>query len=263
MCKTREELEKVEEEKIYAELFGDIFSSISSEESPMISSCDLRDPSIASLEPAADPSAPFSTCTVTKEPSGETQNYSELGSPELLADLGSDSEDSLSLQTLLNKLQKKWEQEEEAGEWKTEVESPLSIPPRDEELEPAPTPPDSDLSDQGHSEPLPRALPQEPKGFAGCALPADATDEAEAAGMEAGSAQAAPPQEKPCGDEPPAGACPVPAQPLARSVPACPAGSTDVPQPPAPRPWRSMAKMARRALRCLFSFSCLRGQPEE
>ncbi|CAN8183662.1 unnamed protein product [Coccothraustes coccothraustes] len=161
MHKKREELEKVEEDKMYAEFFGDI-SSMNSEESPMMSSCDLRDPSIASLVPAADPLVPLRTCTVTKEPSGETQNYSELVSHELSADLGSDSEDSLSLETLLNELQK-WEQEEEEGEWDTEVESPLSIPLREKELEPAPTL-DSNLSNQGHSEPLPRALPQEPKG---------------------------------------------------------------------------------------------------
>ncbi|XP_053806287.1 uncharacterized protein LOC128792140 [Vidua chalybeata] len=255
----REELEKVEEDRMYAELFGQIFFSMGNEESAMTFSCDLRDPSSATPEAAADPSVPLSACSMAEEARGEAQNYLELVSRELLADLGSDSEDSSSLETLLNELLEKWEQEEAAGERAREAESPLSIPPRDEELEPAATPPDSDLSDQGHSEPL----PEEAKGFAVCAAPADAADEADAAGTEAGRAQAAPAQEKPCGDEPPAGACPAPAQPLARSVPACPAGSAAVPQPPAPRRWRSMAKRARRALRRLFSCSCLRGQPEE
>nr|XP_041569962.1 uncharacterized protein LOC121469278 [Taeniopygia guttata] len=174
----REELEKVEEEKMYTELFEDIFSSMGNEESPMASSCDLRDPSSATLEPAADPSVPHSTCSLTEEATGEAQNYSELVSPELLADLGSDSEDSPSLETLLNELLEKREQEKASEEWDRELESPLSIPPRDEELEPAPTPPDSDLSDQGHSEPLPRALPGDPKGFGVCASPADAAEEA-------------------------------------------------------------------------------------
>ncbi|XP_053807613.1 uncharacterized protein LOC128792824 [Vidua chalybeata] len=259
MCNKREELGKVVEEKTHAELFGDIFSSMGNEESPVRSKCVLRDPSGATLEPAADPSVPHSTYSVTGDAKTETQICSELVFPELLADLESDSEDSPSLETLLNELLEKWEQEEAAGERAGEVESPLSILPRDEELEPAATPPDSDLSDQGHSEPL----SEEAKGFAVCAAPADAADEADAAGTEAGRAQAAPAQEKPCGDEPPAGACPAPAQPLARSVPACPAGSAAVPQPPAPRRWRFTAKRARRALRRLFSCSCLRGQPEE
>ncbi|XP_059702861.1 fibrous sheath CABYR-binding protein-like [Haemorhous mexicanus] len=263
MRKKREELEKLVEEEVYAELFGDIVSSMSSEESPMTSSCDLRDASSASLEPSADPSVPLSPWSTTEDATAETQSYSELVSSELSTDLGSDSEDSLSLEIPLNELLEKWEHKEAAGQQDTEVESPLSIPPQDEEFEPSPPPPDSDLNDQGHSEPLPGALAQEAKGFAGCASPADVMDEAEAAGMEAGCAQANPPQERPCRDEPPAGACPVPVQPLAHSVPACPAGSAAVPQPPAPRPWRSMAKRARRALRRLFSFSCLRGQPEE
>ncbi|CAN8219732.1 unnamed protein product [Coccothraustes coccothraustes] len=161
--KRREELEKLEEEKMYAELLGDM-SSMSNEESPMMSSYNLRDPTSVTLEPAADPSVPLSSCCVTEETTGETQNYSELVSPELLADLGSDSEDSPCLETLLNELLEKVEQEEEVGERDREVESALSLPPRDEALKPVPTPPDSDLSDQGHSEPLPSALPEEAKG---------------------------------------------------------------------------------------------------
>ncbi|XP_005042611.1 PREDICTED: uncharacterized protein LOC101821516 [Ficedula albicollis] len=56
---------------------------------------------------------------------------------------------------------------------------------------------------------------------------------------------------------------PVPAQLLTRSVPSSPTDRPTVPQPPAPRRWRSIVRGARRALRRLFSFSCLRGQPEE
>ncbi|KAL2308618.1 hypothetical protein Nmel_001676, partial [Mimus melanotis] len=152
----------------------------------------------------------------------------------------------------------KREQEEAVGERESNVESPLSFPPQDEESEPAPTPPDGSLRDEEHSEPLLATLPKEEKIFGVFAM-----DEQDAAWMQAGCAQAAPPQEEPCEAGALAGACPVLAQALARSVPAGPAGSAAVLQPPAPRPWRSMAKTARRALRQLFSFSFLRGQTEE
>ncbi|XP_023777368.1 guanine nucleotide-binding protein G(s) subunit alpha isoforms XLas-like [Cyanistes caeruleus] len=262
MRKKREELEKLEEDKMYAELFGDIFSSTDNEESSMMSSCVLRDPSSPTLEPAAEPWVPQSACRVTGGAAAETQNSSELVSPVPLADSGSDSDDSLPLETLLNELLEKWEREEAAGERESEVHSPLSLPPRDEELEPAPTPPDSDVSDEEHSEPLPTALSEEADTSAVC-ISVPAVDEADTAWMDAGSAPAAPSQDELCRAEAPAGDCPLPAQPLARSAPACPAGSAAVPQPLAPRRWRSIAKTARRALRRLFSFSCLRGQRED
>nr|XP_041569959.1 uncharacterized protein LOC115494020 [Taeniopygia guttata] len=203
---------------------------------------------------------------LTKDSVGETDT--ETAPPDRLAHLRSASGHEPSCDALLHESLESWEEGKLLGraaavEKDSELESPLSLPPEEEDEEPAPSSQESNPCGKGHSEPVPRALPEEPKGFRVCASPADAAEEAGAAGMEAGCARAAPPQEKPCGDEPPAGPCPVPAQPLARSVPACPAGSAAVPQPPAPRRWRSMAKRARRALRRLFSFSCLCGQPEQ
>ncbi|XP_053808285.1 uncharacterized protein LOC128793206 [Vidua chalybeata] len=228
----------------------------------------LRDASSLTLELVAGSQGLHSISGLTKASAGETDT--ETAPPDRLAELCSASADEPSCDAFLNKLLEKWEEGKllgraAAGERDSEAESPLSHTPEEEEEdeEAAPSSEESDPCGKGHSELLPRVLPEEAKGFAVCAAPADAADEADAAGTEAGRAQAAPAQEKPCGDEPPAGACPTPAQPLARSVPACPAGSAAVPQPPAPRRWRSMAKRARRALRRLFSCSCLRGQPEE
>lgn len=59
-----------------------------------MSSCHLRDPSSPALEAAADPTVPEGAGSVTQEPTGETQNNSELVSPEAVADLQWDSEDS-------------------------------------------------------------------------------------------------------------------------------------------------------------------------
>ncbi|RMC14750.1 hypothetical protein DUI87_06924 [Hirundo rustica rustica] len=263
MREKREELETLEEDKMHAELFGDISSSMGNEESPMTSSCVLRAPASPTLEEVGGPLVSHSACSVTEDTTGQTPNSSEFVCPDLLSDSGCDSDDSPSLETLLMELLEKWEREEAAGERDGEVQSLSSLPPRDEELEPAPTPPDSDLSDEGHNEPLPAALAEDPERFEVCASPAGAADEADAAWVEGGCAQPAPDQEKNCRVESPASACPEPAQSLPHHVPACPAGSADVPQPPAPRRWRSMVKRARRAVRRLFSFSCLRGQPEE
>ncbi|XP_053789398.1 uncharacterized protein LOC128782909 [Vidua chalybeata] len=295
--KKREELE----DKVHEEMFRAIFSSLDDAESPMRSKCILKDASSLTLEPAAGPWVPHSTCSMIADAAGETQTSSELVSlDQLLAELGPVWDNSLSCNalkdstgerennagiahpdllaglcpvsgdspscTFLDELLEMWEEEElqeraVAGESDSEAESPLPLPLQEEEAEPPASPVDSDPCIELHSEPLPTASLEDPKMSVGCPLPADPADEAEEAGKEA--AQATPPQEKLCRDEALAGAGPVPAQPLARCVPACPAGSAAVPQPPAPRRWRSMAKTARRALRRLFSFSCLRGQPEE
>ena len=266
--KKTQQLEELED-KVYEERFRAIFSSLDNNESRVTSSCVRRDPSSPTLEPAAGPSVLHSTCSVTKDAAGETESSSELVSlDQLLADLCPVSHDSLSCDALIRELLEECEEEqlpdrEEAGERDSEPESALSLPRQDEEAE-TPVPAlDSDPCDEGRSEPLPTALPQEPELFAVCASPADPADEADAAGREAGRAQATPPQAKPCRAGEPAGACPVPAQPLARSGPSPPAGTATVPRPPAPRRWRSVVKTARRALRRLFSFSCLRRQLEE
>ena len=254
---------------MYEERFRAIFSSLDNNESRVTSSCVHRDPSSPILEPAAGPLVPHGTGRVTKDAAGETESSSELVSlDQLLADLCPVSHDSLSCDALIRELLEECEEEqlpdrEAAGERDSEPESALSLPPQEEEAEPAASTVDSDPRDEGRSEPLPTALPQEPELFAVCASPADPADEADAAGREAGRAQATPPQAKPCRAGEPAGACPVPAQPLARSGPSSPAGMATVPRPPAPRRWRSVVKTARRALRRLFSFSCLRRQLEE
>ncbi|CAN8183661.1 unnamed protein product, partial [Coccothraustes coccothraustes] len=220
---------------------------------------------LAELCPVSDTLLPCDA--LVKNSSGETENNTEIAHPELLEDLCSVSGNSPSC-TFLDKLLEMWEEEQPhdravAGESDSGPKSLLSLPLQEEEAEAPASPVDSDPCIKQHSQPFPMALLEHQNMSVGCASPADAADETGIAGMEAGSAQASPPQEKPCGDVPPAGACPVPAQPLARSIPACPAGSTAIPQPPAPRPWRSMAKTAQRALHHFFSFGCLRGQPEE
>ncbi|XP_053808937.1 uncharacterized protein LOC128793601 [Vidua chalybeata] len=204
---------------------------------------------------------------LVKDTAEEAENNMEIAHADLLEGLCSVSGNSPSGASL-DELLEMWEEEElhdraAAGESDSETESPLSLPLQEDEAEPPASPIDSEPCIQHHSQPLPTALLEDSNMSVSCALPAGHAEEANKAGTEAGRAQAAPAQEKPCGDEPPAGACPAPAQPLARSVPACPAGSAAVPQPPAPQRWRSMAKRARRALRRLFSCSSLRGQPEE
>ncbi|KAL2307766.1 hypothetical protein Nmel_000746 [Mimus melanotis] len=223
----------------------------------------LRDGSSVTPELAAGSQGPHSRADVTKVSSGEAENNADL-----LAYLCFASGNSPACDALLNTLLETWEEEElqdraEAGLRDSEPESVLSLPPREEEEDTVPSPLDSSPCDKGHSKPLPTAALEDVKISGVCASPAGATDEPETAWMQAVCAQAVPPQGKPCGDGAPAGACPVPAQALARSAPARPAGMAPEPQPPAPRPWRSMAKMARRALHRCFSFSCLRGQPEE
>lgn len=359
--KKTEQLEELED-KVYEERFRAIFSSLEDKEGPMTSSCVRRDPSSPTLEPAAGPSVPHSTCSVTKDAAGETESSSELVSlDQLLADLCPVSDDSLSCNALVKGLLEKREEEqlpdrEAAGERDREPERALSLQPQDKKEEPVasaldsypwderksqppptsqpeetsgfPASPSSGGSceeratrkppqqaehdkllcmgtedvlkdllqiqtqqleeedddqthgdlfgdilsfldkeshpcDEGHSEPLPTALPQDTKMFAVCASPAEPVDEADGTRMEARHAQATPPQEKPCRAGAPAGACPVPAQPLPQSVTASPPGSAAVTQPPAPRRWRSIVKTARRALRRLFSFCCRSTQLEE
>ncbi|XP_023777339.1 uncharacterized protein LOC111925169 isoform X1 [Cyanistes caeruleus] len=216
------------------------------------------------------PSVPHSLCGWSKDSVGETENYTQLVPPDRYEELWSllNNKDAPSRDARLDQLLAKWEEEElhdtdTAGERDSESQSSLSLPLQDAGAEPEAFPLHSDPCDEEHRQHLPMALPEHTKMFAVCASPADPAEEADAAWLEAGCAQAAPPQEEPHRAGEPAGACPLPAQPLARSAPACPAGSAAVPQPPAPRPWRSIAKTARRALRRLFSFSCLRGQRED
>ncbi|RMC14754.1 hypothetical protein DUI87_06928 [Hirundo rustica rustica] len=227
----------------------------------------LKDGSSVTPEVAAGSQVPHTTLGVTKVSAGEAENSTAMAPPAPLADLCSDS--SLSCDALLNKLLQKWEEEksperEGAGESNSEPDRD-SEPDQaqDGEAEPAASELDSHPCSEGHSEPLPTAPLGETKVFAVWVSPANAADEADTAWVEACHAQATPGQEKPCKAELPAGACLEPAQSLPHHVPACPAGSADVPQPPAPRRWPSMVKRARRAVRRLFSFSCLRGQPEE
>ncbi|KAL2308632.1 hypothetical protein Nmel_001690 [Mimus melanotis] len=231
--------------------------------------CVLRDGSRVTPELAAGSQGPHSTSGATKDSAGEAEINAEMAPPDLLAHLCSASGNSPACNALLNELLEKWEEEElqdraAAGERDSEPESVLSLPLQEEQKETAPSPTDNSPCDNRHSKAPLTTQPEEAKTFeVFSSSPANAADKNHPAWMQAGCAQAAPPQEEPCGAGALAGACPVLAQALARSVPAGPAGSAAVLQPPAPRPWRSMAKTARRALRRLFSFSCLRGQPEE
>ncbi|KAF4802661.1 hypothetical protein TURU_023327 [Turdus rufiventris] len=226
--------------------------------------CALRQGSSVTPQLAAGSQGPHSTSGVTGDSAGEAENNAEMAPP----DPSPASGDSSSCDALLNELLEQWEKEElqvtaEAGERDVKTASVLSLPSQGEEEEVAASPTDGSPCDEAHSEALPTPLPKEVKMFEVPASPADATEEADATDKQAGCAQTSPPQEEPCGEAVPAGACPVPAQALPHIVPAGPAGSPAVPQPPAPRPWRSVAKRARRALRRLLFFSCLRGQPEE
>ncbi|XP_023777201.1 uncharacterized protein LOC111925084 [Cyanistes caeruleus] len=205
---------------------------------------------LAELDPVADNSMPSDA--LVKGSTGEAENNTEIAHPDLLEQLCSVSGDSPS-STLLNQVLEIWDEEElhdraAPGEMQSEPESALSLPTQEEEEEETAPAADGDPCNEGHSEPLPMALPEEAKMSLVCASPAETVEEIEVEWLEAGCAQAAPPQEEPRRAGEPAGACPLPAQPLARSAPACPAGSAAVPQPPAPRPWRSIAKTARRAL---------------
>ncbi|XP_056341354.1 uncharacterized protein LOC130250059 [Oenanthe melanoleuca] len=235
---TAEELEELEE---------DILSSVD-QESPLV---------------------PHSICSWGKDCAGETEHHSQLVPPDLFEELWSlfNNKDVPCWDTRVDQLLEKWEEEElpdrdTAGEGDSEPESELCLPLHDEEAEPAGSPLVSDPCDEGHSEALLRAPPEEAKASA-CVSTANPMEEADAACMEAICSQASLAQENPCGAEAMPRACPVPAQPPTCSVPSSPTDRPTVPQPPAPRRWRSIVRGARRALRRLFSFSCLRGQPEE
>ncbi|KAF4793541.1 hypothetical protein TURU_110068 [Turdus rufiventris] len=251
-----EELEKLEE---------DILSSMDQESSRKTYT--LWDPSCLTLGPVAGPLVPHSLCSWSKDCAGEIESYTQLVPPDPCEEQRSifNNKDAPSRDAQTDQLLAVLEEEElhvrdKAGEEESETESTFSLSLQDKEAEPPASPLEIDLCNEWRSEHLPTALPNDQGLFGLCALPADPTDEAEAADMEAGHSQAFPTQEKPCRAGVPAGACPVPAQALVYIVSAGPAA---VPQPPAPRPWHSMAKRARWALRRLFSFSCLRGQPEE
>ncbi|KAL2308600.1 hypothetical protein Nmel_001652 [Mimus melanotis] len=226
--------------------------------------CALGDGSSVTRELAAGSQGPHSTTAMTKD-SAEAENNAEMTSPDLLAHLWAASGDLPTSDALLNELLQKWQEEElqdkaVAGLRDCEPESVLCLSLQEEEEETAPSHPDSDPCNEGHSESLPAALPEETKMSAVCPSSANTADKADIAWMQAGHAHAAPPQEKP--HRPGAPAPWVPSQ-VPGSVPAGPTSSTAIRQPLAPRSWRSMAKTARRALRRLLSFSCLRGQPED
>ncbi|KAF4798234.1 hypothetical protein TURU_068398 [Turdus rufiventris] len=255
-----EELEKLEE---------DILSSMDLESSRN-TTYTLWDPSSLTLGPVAGPSVPHSLCSWTKGCAGETEHHAQLvppvGSEEqraLFNNKDAPSRDAQSNQSLAVLEEEELQVRDTAGDGESKTESTFSLTMEDKEAVPPASPLDMDPCDEWHSEPLPTALPNDPGMFVDSVLLADPTDEADAAWMQAGCAQASLPQEEPCRAGVPAGVCPVPAQALAYIVPAGPAGSAAVPLAPAPRPWSSMAKRARRALRRLFSFSCLRGRPEE
>ncbi|CAN8183683.1 unnamed protein product [Coccothraustes coccothraustes] len=144
----------------------------------------------------------------------------------------------------------------------SEPECTLCPALQEKETEPAASPLDSDPCGEGHIEPFPMARPTDPKMLS-CTLPANPMEEPDAACMEAGCSQASLAKENPSGPAVLAGACPVSSQALACCVPSPTTNMTTVPQPPVTRQWHSIVKTARRALRRLFSFSCLRGQPEE
>ncbi|KAF4798981.1 hypothetical protein TURU_058928 [Turdus rufiventris] len=248
-----EELEKLEE---------DILSSMDPESSRKTYT--LWDPFSLTLAPVAGPSVPPSLCCLTKDCAGEMESYTQLVPPDPCEEQRSifNNKDALSRDSQIDQLLPVWEEEDPhvrdtAGEGESETDGTLSLSLQDKEVEPSASPLDTDPCDRGHSVSLPTALPMDTNMFS--VLPVDPRDEANAADMESGCAQAAYPQEERCR----AGACPVPAQALPYIVPAGPTGSAAVPQPPAPRTWRSMAKRARRALRRLLSFNCLRRQPEE
>ncbi|KAF4796833.1 hypothetical protein TURU_079557 [Turdus rufiventris] len=226
--------------------------------------CVLRDGSSVTPELAAGSQEPRSTSGVTEDSAGGAENNAEMAPADLRAHWSPASSDSPSCDALLNELLENWEEEElqdtaVAGESDSETASVESLPSQGDDEDRAVSSPDSSPCDQGYSQALLTPLPEGAETSEIPASPAAATEEADAAWMQDGRAQASPPQEEPCGEAVPAEACPVPAQALAHIAPAGPA----VPQPPAPRPWRSMAKRARRALRRLLSFSCLRGRPEE
>nr|XP_041569961.1 uncharacterized protein LOC121469277 [Taeniopygia guttata] len=235
----REELEQLED-KVYEEMFRAIFSSLDDNDRPMRSKSSLSDASSFTLEPAAGPSAPHNTCSLTNDAAEETQTCSELVSlDQLLAELCPVSDNSLSCNALvkdsagetdnntgiahpdllaglcsvsgnspscafLDEHVEMCEEEElydgaTAGQSHSEPDSPLSLSMQEEEAEPPASPIDSDPCIEHHSQPLPTALLKDPNMSVGCAVPADAVDEDDAADIDVGCARAAPPQENPVG----------------------------------------------------------------
>lgn len=211
----------------------------------------------------------YSLCTLAKHCAAETENYGQLVPPDLFAELWSlfYNRHMPYRDTHVEVLLAMWEVEElpgrdAAGERDSEPECASSRLALNKETEPAASSLDSDPSGEGDSEPLLMALPRDPKVLS-CTLPARPTEEPNAACVEADCSQDSLDQENPSGPVVLAGPCSVPSQPLECCVPSPTTNMTTVPLSPAPRQWLSIVKTAWRALRRLFSFSCLRGQPEE
>lgn len=179
---------------------------------------------------------------------------------------GSASDGLKGLYALLQEL---WEESEEeevsereaAGEGDSDSWIASLAPLKDEEAGPAASPLAGDPWDEGHRAPIPAAVPEDAK-LSASALPADPMEEADVACAEASHAQATTPQQKPLVAWGLAGACPVPAQPLAYNCPS-PTATCALPHPPPRRRWHSVVRTARRALRWAFSWSCLTGQGEQ
>ncbi|CAN8183680.1 unnamed protein product [Coccothraustes coccothraustes] len=212
---------------------------------------------------------PPNLCSWSRRCAGETKTYSQLVPPDLFEELWSlfNNRDMPFWDTHVDELLEKWKDEElcdrdAAGEGDGETECALCPTLQDIESELAASPLDSDPCYEGHSEPD-LSSPEEETKMSACVWSADPPEDPNTACLDAGHDQASNAQATTCGTGVPTGASLVPAQPLACSVPSSSADMTTVPQPPAPQQWRSMVKMAQRALRRLFSFSCLRGQPEE
>ncbi|KAK4820007.1 hypothetical protein QYF61_017386 [Mycteria americana] len=179
---------------------------------------------------------------------------------------GSASDGPVTWYALLEELLEEWEEEEvpdreAAGEGDGDPPSASLVPLKDEEAEPAASPLARDPWDEGHRTPVVTAVPADAQ-LSASALPADPMEKADAARTEASHAQATAPQEEPLLAGGLAGACPVPAQPLAYSSPS-PTGITALPHPPARQRWRSVVRTARRALRWASSWCCLTGQGEQ
>lgn len=179
---------------------------------------------------------------------------------------GSASDGPMAWYALLEELLEEQEEEEvpergAAGQGDSDPQSAPLAPLKDEEAEPAASPLAGDPWEEGRRAPVPAAVPEDAQPSAS-ALPAAPVEEAEAARTEPSHAQATTPQEKPFLAGGPAGACPVPAQPLASSSPSLP-GIAALPRPPARRRWHSVVRTARRALRWAFSWSCLTAQGEQ
>ncbi|KAF4798230.1 hypothetical protein TURU_068383 [Turdus rufiventris] len=96
-----------------------------------------------------------------------------MAPPHLWANLCAASADPPACDALLNELLEQWEEEElqdraVAAERDNDTESVLSLPLQDTKAEAAPSPQDSDSSDEGHMHSLSTALPKDQKMFEAC-----------------------------------------------------------------------------------------------